>query len=78
MPQVWPFVVVCSVLSVACGTAAAVSMLSFNHSATNMVVLGYIIVSGLAALLVVLSGAIALYTCLEDHVRRTRSADATN
>lgn len=53
-------------------------MLSFNHSATNMVVLGYIIVSGLAALLVVLSGAIALYTCLEDHVRRTRSADATN
>lgn len=43
-----------------------------------MVVLGYIIVSGLAALLVVLSGAIALYTWLEDHVRRTPSVDATN
>ena len=77
-PQVWPIVVVYSIMSVAFGTAAAVATLGLNQSPTRVYALGYIIVSGLAALVVVLAGGIALYTWLEDHVWRARSADTAD
>jgi hypothetical protein len=77
-PPIWPIVVLCSILSAAFGTAAAVATLGLNQSPTSVYALGYLVVGGLAALVVVLAGGITLYTWLEDHVWRTRSTAAGN
>jgi hypothetical protein len=72
----WPWVVLCALISVASGGAAAVAALGLHQSPSSVYVLGYLILGGLAALVVVLAGAVALYTWLEAPLRRTHSSDA--